>query len=88
MRVILLGVAGLAMLAGCVEPVVTERPDECKASSYQHLIGRPLAEFDAKSVKGPLRILPPDGIMTMDYRSDRLNVHHDKAKIITKIDCV
>ena len=34
-----------------------------------------------------LRWIAPNAIVTMDYRTDRLNMHHDAANRITRINC-
>lgn len=76
-------------LAGC--NVTTEEPPEmtgtCGAESLQHLVGQPRNAFDEVAVSGPVRILPPGAMMTMDYRVDRLNVELDSDGQITRLWC-
>lgn len=76
-------------LAGC--NVTTEGPPEmtgtCEAESLQHLVGQPLSTFDAVAVSGPVRILPPGAMMTMDYPLDRLNVELASDGQITRLWC-
>ena len=62
-------------------------PDACGASRLQHLVGKPVAGFDQAAVKGPLRIIGPDMGVTMDYNPDRLNILHDRKKIVESVTC-
>lgn len=82
--------AGLC-LAGCMQGpppvVVNQGPDLCRASAYQGFVGQPLSNFRINSVSAPVRVLAPGGIMTMDFRGDRMNVTHDSSTRITRIYC-
>lgn len=84
----LIACAGLS-LAACVQetPDVTLAPQECGAAQYADRVGTPLSTFDVSQVKAPVRVLGPDSIMTMDYRSDRMNVYHSNKGVIEKIVC-
>jgi hypothetical protein len=35
----------------------------------------------------PVRIIPPNGRVTMDYAPSRLNISLDGADLITKVSC-
>jgi len=59
----------------------------CGAESLQHLVGQPHNAIDTETVSGPVRILPPGAMMTMDYRLDRLNVELSENDQITRIWC-
>ncbi|MFO7771159.1 hypothetical protein HAT86_06040 [Roseovarius gahaiensis] len=76
-------------LAGC--NTTNEGPaddtDTCEAERLQHWVGQPRNAFDAEAIDGPVRILPPGAMMTMDYRLDRLNVDLSKDGQITRIWC-
>jgi hypothetical protein len=76
-------------VAGC--NVTTEgRPEitgTCGAESLQHLVGQSRDAFDAEAIDGPVRVLPPGAMMTMDYRRDRLNVELSEDDQITRIWC-
>ncbi|KAI9331392.1 hypothetical protein BD770DRAFT_403531 [Pilaira anomala] len=39
-----------------------------------------------KDLPQPNRILPPNSIMTMDYRPDRLNIHVDHTMRVTSVN--
>lgn len=77
------------LLAGCVEqPGGGEtRPQTCPAPELQHLVDQPRSAFDRPAVTGPVRILPPGAMMTMDHRPDRLNVELDENGNITRVWC-
>jgi hypothetical protein len=34
-----------------------------------------------------VRVIPKDGVVTMDYREDRLNLYLDGAKKVERISC-
>lgn len=76
-------------VAGC--NVANEGPPEmtgtCGAESLQHLVGQSRDAFDAEAIDGPVRVLPPGAMMTMDYRLDRLNVELSQDDLITRIWC-
>ncbi len=80
---------GALTVAGC--NVTNEgRPEmtsTCGAKSLQHLVGQPRSAFDAEAVGGPVRILPPGAMMTMDYRLDRLNVALSENGQIVRVWC-
>lgn len=93
-----IAIAAALPLAACS---VSEAPVEstpptlegpCNADAVQSLVGqsatpdlgaRALRESGART----LRWGPPRSAMTMDYRSDRLNVMYDDAYKITQISC-
>jgi chorismate-pyruvate lyase len=63
-------------------------PDECGATGLQGLIGQSgeiarLLDFADQ----PVRVLPPNSIVTLDLRPDRLNIHLDEADVIIRIEC-
>ena len=64
----------------------------CDASKAQSLLGRsesPATEAEAKRLSGAgiVRWIPEGGMVTMDYREDRLNLRLDAAGKIIGIDC-
>jgi len=90
--------AALTMI-GCspVPPAGADQPpihDEgaCDASKAQLLVGEPASsEAAAKAQQltgaGVVRWLQPGQVVTMEYRSDRLNLVLDEANRITAIRC-
>lgn len=61
-------------------------PQECDATRYAALVGEPAEDLDLDHA-GPVRVLAPDSMMTMDYRTDRLNVRTDDKGIVTAFFC-
>ena len=64
----------------------------CDASKAQSLLGRsqdPATEAEAKRLSGAgmVRWIPEGGMVTMDYREDRLNLRLDGSGKIVGIDC-
>jgi hypothetical protein len=61
--------------------------DACGATAYSDRIGKDHSAFDFSAPSRPVRIVGPDMAMTMDYRTDRLNVDIDGTGRITRIWC-
>ncbi|MBB3763622.1 I78 family peptidase inhibitor [Sphingomicrobium lutaoense] len=86
-------------VAGCVpaEPVESTPPERgtgltCNDEGLSAYIGREAtAELGAEMMKaagaGALRWVPKGAMVTMDYRTDRLNVHLDEKNRITRLNC-
>jgi Peptidase inhibitor I78 family len=86
----------LIVLAGCAASVSDEPGQvgvgECSAEAAQSLIGQPgTAETAQKAMaltkSKTMRWLRPGMAVTMDYRSDRLNITLDDQNLITRIGC-
>lgn len=82
--------AGLS-LAGCIEE--DKRADggqdvpTCGAEDLQGIVGKP---FDVSMIppdRKAVRVVRPGMAVTMDYRSDRLNIELDDEDVITKVTC-
>lgn len=48
--------------------------DECGASQYQHLVGRPIAELENVSLPADADLHGGNSLKTLEYRPARLNV--------------
>lgn len=48
--------------------------DECGASQYQHLVGRPIAELENVSLPADTDLQGGNTLRTLEYRPARLNV--------------
>ena len=91
----------LALTAACAAvppaeeevPVHGETPGyRCDAARAQHLIGRPADSnlgFEAQRLTGAaaVRWLRPGDIVTMDFRSDRLNIELDERHRVKALRC-
>ena len=96
----LLAVAiGSFALSACAMPPTTVPPaavpptaEGCDAGAVQRYVGR---MADAATVEAArrdagarsARTLSPGQIVTMEYRGDRLNLHIDESRRITRIAC-
>lgn len=66
--------------------------ESCDASKVQDVVGKkpeqPVVD-DAVSRSGAktVRVIPHDGMVTMDYRGDRLNLQLDESGTITAATC-
>lgn len=88
-------------LAACatVPPAEGAEPEErvegegtCTAERARALVGQTAtAELGAEALRlTSARILrwgPPDSVMTMDYRQDRVNVFYDRQMRVERITC-
>ena len=91
-----LAAAAFAMaMAGCAtaaEEVPVRGGGACDSTKAQKLVGRArsarLGE-EALRLSGAttLRWIPPGGMVTMDYREDRLNLRLDSKNKVVKIGC-
>lgn len=84
----------LLALAGCkddgVEASAASTPeDTCGAAEHQALVGQNVSALEGAGLtpSAKLRVLGPDTMATMDFRSDRLNVKHDEDGVITALTC-
>ncbi len=90
--------AMMAVTMGCatVPPEEEEVPvagaGSCDAARAQGLVGRASSQAlgaEALRLTGArtLRWIPEGGIVTMDYREDRLNIHLDRQNRVARIAC-
>lgn len=92
---------GVLIMSGCA-PVPPQPPAEveprvfgegnCNAAPAQRLIGRAATtELGAEALRltgaTALRWIPPGSAVTMDYRTDRLNIELDAQNRVTRIRC-
>lgn len=61
--------------------------DECGASQYQNYLGQPLTRLESQHFEVPVRAIPWNGAVTMDFNLHRLNFEADKSGKISKIYC-
>ena len=82
--------------AGCApqkqQPAPIPAVVECDANRVLYLKGKPRAAIDASEAlrhagARTLRWIEPGAAVTMDFRVDRLNLHVDKAGIVTDARC-
>ncbi len=80
-----------ALLAACQTNTAPTQAqlgdDQCKASSYQNLVGTQASALDQSTLPERTRILHPGTVATMDYRVDRLNIHVNAQGEIVRVVC-
>lgn len=71
------------------QPVDPANPpsDECGATQYAALIGKPVTEPGVPAEGPNVRYIRPNTQVTMDFRADRLNIDIDAADVITGFRC-
>jgi hypothetical protein len=90
--------AVIAISAACAQtPAADAEPPvkgdgRCNAAKAQQLVGRTATEaVEAAALRlsgaRTVRVIPKDGVVTMDYREDRLNLYLDAAKKVERISC-
>lgn len=90
----------VAMLAGCStttesakEPTAAEAGHgRCDAKAAEFALGKKaspelLEQARTRSGSQSARVLKPNDMMTLEYRSDRLNLNTDANLVITRVDC-
>jgi len=93
-------VLAVAMLAGCSTtsesakgPVAAEGGSgRCDASAAEFTLGKKaspqlLEEARTRSGSQSARILRPNDMITLEYRSDRLNLNTDANLVINRVNC-
>ena len=84
-------------LAGCAQmPPVDETPvmgaGQCDASKLGDLIGKTatsavVADAQQRSMSRTVRVIKPGMAVTMDYRTDRLNIDVTDRNVVTATRC-
>jgi hypothetical protein len=64
----------------------------CDASAAQFTLGKPatpalLEQAKAKAGAQTARALGPNDMVTLEYRSDRLNLNTNQAGTVTRVNC-
>lgn len=91
----------VALLAGCSttssesqkDPVTTEAGHgRCEATAAEFALGKKaspelLEQARKKAGAQNARFLKPDDMITLEYRSDRLNLNTDQKLMVTRVNC-
>lgn len=83
----LVGCGPAAIEGGAPSRAEEEGPDSCQAADHAALVGQPLSAFNQDDLDQPVRIIPPGGIVTMEYSPRRLNVDLDGSNNIVRFWC-
>ncbi|MBF9059475.1 hypothetical protein HKCCSP123_09815 [Rhodobacterales bacterium HKCCSP123] len=75
----------LALAAGA--PAWANGEDLCGASGFQGLVGQSGEIARMLELEQPVRVIPPNSAVTMDYRPDRINFELDDADRIAVVRC-
>lgn len=61
--------------------------DICGASQYQSYVGKPLSAVSSLRFDTPVRAIPWNSAVTMDFNLRRINFLADKSDTISKVYC-
>ncbi|MDN7143098.1 hypothetical protein KC131_20820 [Pseudomonas sp. JQ170] len=100
-RASLMSLLAVAALAGCstggsssktTEPVAAETDGRCQASGAEFAVGKqvtPQLLEQARKASGSqlARALGPHDVITLEYRSERLNLNTDAQGVVTRVNC-
>lgn len=80
------------VLAACVQPMPPAQPDitvpdDCKASTYQGLVGQSRSILTTMMLPAGARVIGYGDPVTADFSPERLNVEIDQGGRISKISC-
>ncbi|EBA12042.1 I78 family peptidase inhibitor [Roseobacter sp. CCS2] len=83
-------IIALIALAGCTAtepPLPPQLDDTCGARDYADLIGQDATALERVLLLGPVRVIRPGDMVTMDFRPDRVNFKIDENETIQGVDC-
>ncbi|MFA0998032.1 MULTISPECIES: I78 family peptidase inhibitor [Pseudomonas syringae group] len=98
MASVLAGCSSTASDSGAAAPVKADAPvsnaipGRCDAVLGQFALGKPasidlLSQVRTRTGSQDARILGPDDMVTLEYRSERVNVNTDASGKVTRINC-
>lgn len=80
-------VSVLALSACVAAPSPTDPENACGAAGFQGLLGQSGQIARLLVLDRPIRVIPPNTAVTMDYSPERINFDLDAADRITGIRC-
>ena len=88
-------IAALVALSGCQmaankgnhSAAVDPETDRCGASQYQQYVGKPMSSVNSVRFDHPVRVIPYNSAVTMDFNLNRLNFMGDAQGNITRAYC-
>lgn len=89
MAVVLMALSGCqsAGKSSAASAAVDPELDRCGASQYQQYVGKPLSSVTDVRFQGPVRAIPYNSAVTMDFNLNRLNFMADQQQTITSVYC-
>jgi hypothetical protein len=92
MRLIPLAAIAALTLSACEMPPPAPAPDpglegNCGAAEIQGMVGQRVSALGGMSFPGPVRVIRPGDVVTMDFLPSRLNVELDRRERIIRLFC-
>lgn len=84
---LLIALAGCTMTGPDAEPGPSETPDTCDAARFGDLIGQDVTALERRLHLGPVRVIRPGDMVTLDFRPERLNIRIDDNDVIESVEC-
>ena len=89
-RIALIGLGGL-LLGGClidIQPEPSVGSDTCGSGVVEPYLGGSVDLIPTDLIGQPARVYPTGSMLTMDYRTDRLNVEYDPdTREVLRVSC-
>lgn len=76
-----------AILCAAALPATAQEEDACGASGFQGLVGQSGEIARMLELDQPVRVIPPNTPVTMDYRPERINFELDGNDRIAVVRC-
>lgn len=80
----------LLLLAACTTaspPLPPTLEDTCGARDYAELIGQDATALEKVLILGPVRVIRPGDMVTMDFLPERINFGIDSTEKVIEVSC-
>ncbi|MDX8346690.1 I78 family peptidase inhibitor [Cognatiyoonia sp. IB215446] len=80
----------LLLLAACApasEPLPPTLEDTCGAREYGDLIGQDVTALERVLILGPVRVIRPGDMVTMEFLPDRVNFGISEDEKVIEVSC-
>ncbi|MDT0681429.1 I78 family peptidase inhibitor [Roseicyclus sp. F158] len=65
----------------------TREPDTCQIDEFRGFTGQPATVAESAVSGRPVRVIPPDAIVTQEYLPRRVNFFTDGAGTVVRVTC-
>lgn len=68
-------------------PDMTGPEGSCNANAFNGIIGQNVNTILVEAIEGPVRVIRPGQMITMDFRANRLNIELDEIGKVARVWC-